>query len=574
MDGRKLLVVVAGALLLLGALAAQAQEEPKEPKEPQYSGKEIRALIKKLAEENEQERAKLIQKLLKIGTPAVSELNKLFGVGVEEKPAIPQSELDATIKRLVENLDSAEWMIREKASKALVEIGEPAVAALKKALEESSSEEVKERAQKALEKIKHDLTEGMPTEIEYEWLKLRRKYSAVGALGSIEGKESEKGLLGALAEKDPAIALAALYWLRARAKGSLGFTASDLANKTDEVVAKWREFLENPAQAKAVCELKSKAPAAGSETCVTADYELTNSILSKENQGGGGVIIMGGGQQQEDKGPKARSAKITAQQKWTDKVLNAGEAVLEFERAYEDYRQTFSSEWRGSSRKGVAETYKGKKLGIRRKNGAYDIVPKQGELSLARKEQLAASLGALDALLPGKEVAPGEYWELSDMVLGRLLRSFVPAFKPGEFIKSASLKACLSGVAEVEGRKLARISILGRFSTTIEAESDWEDAGRGPAAGMGMIIRRVGMFSSGNTPDASFGNTLLLGDCYFDLETGSIVAAHVCGSVYKCDKPKEDRRNAFGRGQGTRQFKGFFSFNRKDVVAAPEPEDK
>lgn len=88
----------------------------------------------------------------------------------EPKLQPPQEKIDPKleekIKKLVEQLGAEDSKDREKATEELIKIGEPALEAVKKALANPPSNEVKERAQKIIEEI--EWGKGLEALKEYE----------------------------------------------------------------------------------------------------------------------------------------------------------------------------------------------------------------------------------------------------------------------------------------------------------------------------------------------------------------------------------------------------------------------
>jgi hypothetical protein len=100
----------------------------------------------------------------------------------------PAHRADGTnVPRWVAELDDDEFTVREKASKGLERAGEAARAALEKALKESTSAEVKRRAEWLLAK----LDEGLPGADELREL---RGLEALEMIGTPDAREVIEGL--------------------------------------------------------------------------------------------------------------------------------------------------------------------------------------------------------------------------------------------------------------------------------------------------------------------------------------------------------------------------------------------
>ena len=150
-------------------------------------------------------------------------------------PAPATAELKDKIARLIKELGDNEWSVREAASKALVDIGQPALAALKEALK-SKDAEVAMRAREAVEKIEGagSTVEGLralghaaQAAVQKRLLEERRlsaEKAGAAAEAELAGKkdEAEKARAGAKQAQANTAALAKLLTLLAQAGPATG----------------------------------------------------------------------------------------------------------------------------------------------------------------------------------------------------------------------------------------------------------------------------------------------------------------------------------------------------------------
>jgi len=152
-----------------------------------------------------------------------------------QSPAPATAELKEKIARLIKELGDNEWSVREAASKALVDIGQPALAALKEALK-SKDAEVAMRAREAVEKIEGAgaTVEGLralgyaaQAAVQKRLLEERRliaEKAGAAAEAELAGRkdEAEKARAGAKQAQANTAALAKLLALLAQAGPAIG----------------------------------------------------------------------------------------------------------------------------------------------------------------------------------------------------------------------------------------------------------------------------------------------------------------------------------------------------------------
>ncbi len=534
-------------------------EEPQEPPEPT----DLEKYIQQLSSQSPQERAYATKELVKMGEKAVPELSKILGVEAFEKQEDLPGELKKQIEKLIEELDSEEWAVREAATKELGEIGEPAEGYLRR-VAQFGSPEVKTRAEKLLAKIE-EKRRGGKSEEEVEQGRFFARLCAVQALGEIVSKSCDAGLLAALGDREKMISTASLMHLRRRSGWSFGFGPRDLKKSAQKVAEKWRAYLEKPT------ELAAGESYSFAAKCRAGDIFKTRSLWGFEsvhlfNRISSVTTIEGGKRvRKQRKTTYAVVSESQHQQHFADTVESAGTGPFKFTREYLSHKAGSNSftdrsgaKFRPTGQVLMSPTQlSGSKLEFTCRPGFTDVEVLKGSVNLGQREQLAGNLAGFGLLLPQEALRPGDSWVVPELAALKLLRSFSPYWEDVLNVASVKLKCRLLEVTEKEGVKLARISLLAEFGP--QAESNM------PAPNVAGNIVRISSFGMGTS--MTLADRSLVGDCVFDISSGAMKSFKLFGTLL----PSSDVKGVMGNRNQDQTTYGYFKL---DVTGSREEAGK
>jgi hypothetical protein len=543
----------------------QGDQEQQPEKPAQLQPTLLEKYMKQLSSDSSLTRELALKELVKMGEKAVPELNKLLGVGpAEEAPDLP-GELKARIEKLIKELDADEWAVREAATKELEKIGEDAENYLRR-VARFGTPEVKTRAEKLLAKLEKE-RRGGKSEEEVERANFQLKLCAARALGEIASSSCAKGLLAALADSDKMINTTALMCLRKKSGWSFGFGPKNLENNRRTVVEKWTSYLDKPVKPSGEEAIELKAGRKAGDVFRTValwSIESTTTRITRST-----VITRVG----KDKQPKREErvntytyiTKLAQQQDFTDSLKKSEPGVLSFTRKYDTHQveSSYSTRRPGAglipaNRNQSSTALAGTELEFLSRPGFSDVKVLKGNISLAQRQQLSASIVGLEALLPGKPVRPGDSWDMPELAAFKLLRSLEPKSAGALDISSLKIKCTLLEVVDKDGSKTARISILAKFGPKQDASQVIRAAGN--------IVRISSSFGYGNT--LSLADSTLTGDLTFDLDSGAVTSLKLFGTLIQAQPP--DAR--FGSRTIDNSAYGHFSLEVK--ASRKKSEDK
>jgi hypothetical protein len=180
----------------------------------------------------------------------------------------------------------------------------------------------------------------------------------------------------------------------------------------------------------------------------------------------------------------------------------------------------------------------------------------KGNVTLSQREWLAENVARLDLLLPGKQVKPGDSWEVPELAALKLIRSFMPPWAEVLDVSSLKLKCRLLEVTEGEDGKLARISMFAEFGPRGEGL---------PAPNIAGNIVRITSYGMGSTK--TLNGCMLMGDCTFDLAKGCVTLFRLFGALLPSGGEQDAR---FGNTNRQQTTYGFCELEVKSGIQKPE----
>jgi WD40 repeat protein len=207
-DGKRLVSSGDDTTALVWDVSGVGKAAPRRP--VKLEPKEMQAYWKDLSADNPIRAFRAHSMLLRAPQQAVAHLKEHLR---------PIAAADVEIPRLLKNLDDDDFKVREKASRALEELGELAEMALRDALKNPASVEVEQRVERLLAKLQKGRGSGGPSA---ERLRLLRSLEALEHINTAEARD----LLRSLAKGAPEA------WLTQEAKSSLDRLARQAADKS------------------------------------------------------------------------------------------------------------------------------------------------------------------------------------------------------------------------------------------------------------------------------------------------------------------------------------------------------
>ena len=369
-------------------------------------------------------------------------------------------------------------------------------------------------------------------------------------------KSRNAGLLAALASKDRIISTAALMYLRKDNGWSFGFGPEDLNTARDTVVKKWTEYLEKPTKPEGdeAVALTTKL-VKGDTFKMHAAWNLESVHTTRSMR----TTTVGRGKDAKRVTKMSSYTvynRLAQEQQLVDSIKETGNNLLKFERDYAIHKsgsqnytqregnifgQSGQMRWTPSDLSGCKLEYPGRP-------GTCDVKALQGNVNLTRRQWLSQNYARLDLLLPDKPVKPGDSWRVPELPALTLLRSLSPQWASVTDVASVKLECKLLEVVDKDGKKTARISVTAKLGAK-------EDAGTVIRAGQMNAAIRISSYGIGNL--RTLANSWLIGDCTFDLESGTVTSFKLFGSLFQPES--EAGGMAMGRQNYEQTSHGYFS---------------